>query len=121
MLYSDETRMGVVEDGNELLSCLQWPGGSKFSLPTTSQIQDRSKGDGLSKGLVIVQASWFVAQCISRWATGLAITEAELVTLALAALNGIIYFLWWHKPLDVRYAIPVVHHALDFESTRSKA
>ncbi|KAF5326786.1 hypothetical protein D9619_004211 [Psilocybe cf. subviscida] len=115
MLYSDETRIGVIEDGNELVSCLQWPRGSKFLLPTTAQIHDKSKGDGLSKGLVVVQAGWFIMQCISRWATGLAITEAELVTLALAALNGIIYFLWWHKPLDVRYAIPVIHHALDFD------
>ncbi|KAF5318111.1 hypothetical protein D9619_012264 [Psilocybe cf. subviscida] len=81
---------------------------SSLKLPTAGEIQDKSKGDGLSKALVVGQTTWFVAQCISRWATGLAVTEAELVTLAFAALNGVIYFLWWDKPQDVRYAIQVV-------------
>ncbi|KAF5317995.1 hypothetical protein D9619_012265 [Psilocybe cf. subviscida] len=80
---------------------------ARFKLPTVGEIRDKSKGDGLSKALVVGQTAWFVAQCIARWAMGLAVTEAELVTLAFAALNGVIYFLWWHKPQDVRYAIQV--------------
>ncbi|KAF5318120.1 hypothetical protein D9619_012245 [Psilocybe cf. subviscida] len=81
---------------------------SSLKLPTAGEIRDRSKGDGLSKALVVGQTAWFVAQCVSRWAIGLAVTEAELVTLAFAALNGVIYFLWWHKPQDVRYGIQMV-------------
>ncbi|KAF5318141.1 hypothetical protein D9619_012229 [Psilocybe cf. subviscida] len=81
---------------------------ARFTLPTAGEIQDKSKGDGLSKALVVAQTAWFVAQCISRWAAGLAITEAELVTLAFASLNGVVYFLWWDKPQDVRYAVRIV-------------
>ena len=48
-------------------------------------INDRSKGDGLSKGLVVLQTAWFVIQCIARKAQGLVITQLELSTLAFAA------------------------------------
>ena len=85
----------------------------RIDLPqiTEEEIQDRSKSDGLSKALVIGQTSWFVAQCISRRAQGLILTELELITGALAALNGVMYFLWWNKPLDVQCSVPV--HFLD--------
>lgn len=79
-----------------------------FTLPTEENIQDRSKGDGLAKALVLGQTTWFIAQCISRWVQVLEITELELVTLAFAALNGVVYALWWDKPLDVRYGVSVV-------------
>lgn len=70
---------------------------------TESEIQDRSKSDTFSKGIVILQTSWFVIQCIVRGSTGLAITALELMTLAFAALNVVTYFFWWNKPVDVRY------------------
>lgn len=54
------------------------------------EIQDRSKSDGLSKALVVVQTTWFIAQCISRKVQGFTITEIELVTVAFAFLNGIL-------------------------------
>jgi len=75
---------------------------------SAQQISGRSKSDGLSKALVLIQTSWFVAQCIGRHVKGLYITPAELSTLAFAALNGMMYFLWWHKPLDCR--VPVELH-----------
>jgi hypothetical protein len=74
---------------------------------TEEEIQDKSKGDYLSKGIVIVQISWFIVQCIVRAAYGLAVTELEVVTLAFAVLSGITYYLWWHKPLDVRRSVLV--------------
>ena len=74
---------------------------------TEEEIQDRSKGDYLSKGVVLLQMSWFIIQCIVRAAYGLAITELEVVTLTFAVLSGITYHLWWHKPLDVRRSVPV--------------
>ena len=70
-------------------------------------INDRSKGDGLSKGLVVLQTTWFVIQSIARKAQGLVITQLELSTLAFAVLNGVMYYLWWNKPLGVNCAIPV--------------
>src|SRR6266545_3450938 len=65
-------------------------------------IKDRSKGDFLSKLIAIVQTTWFILQCIARGQQRLALTELELVTLALASLNAITYAFWWHKPLGVQ-------------------
>ena len=74
---------------------------------TEPEIQDRSKADLFSKGIVLLQTAWFIIECLSRFATKLAVTELEVVTLAFAALNGITYWLWWHKPSDVRCPVPV--------------
>src|SRR6266545_248598 len=65
-------------------------------------IKDRSKGDFLSKLIAIVQTTWFILQCVARGQQRLALTELELVTLALASLNAITYTFWWHKPLGVQ-------------------
>jgi len=80
---------------------IEWP------TITENEIQDRSKADIFSKGIVLLQTTWFIVQCISRFATKLAVTELEVVTLAFAVLNGITYWLWWDKPSDVRCAVPV--------------
>jgi hypothetical protein len=84
---------------------IEWP------TITKEEIADRSKGDYLSKTIVLFQTTWFVGQCIARGAYGLTVTELEIVTLAFASLTGVIYYLWWDKPLDVRCSIPV--HLLD--------
>jgi hypothetical protein len=75
----------------------------KIDLPdiTENEIQDRSKGDGLTKGLVVIHTSWFILQCIARGVIHLPITEFEIMTLAFAVLNFATYALWWHKPLNV--------------------
>ena len=69
---------------------------------TADEVTDRSKGDALTKGLVILQTSWFTTQCVLRAVQGIAITELEIITLGYAALNGVMYFFWWYKPLDVQ-------------------
>ncbi|KIM75922.1 hypothetical protein PILCRDRAFT_41284, partial [Piloderma croceum F 1598] len=71
------------------------------------EIKDKSKGDVLSKALVIVQTGWFVLQCIGRGVEHLAITEIEVVTLAFAVLNMGTYWFWWDKPLNVQCPYPV--------------
>ena len=80
---------------------IEWP------TITKEEIADRSKGDYLSKTIVLFQMIWFVGQCIARWTYGLTVTELEVVTVAFASLTGVIYYLWWDKPLDVRCSIPV--------------
>ncbi|KAF8188086.1 hypothetical protein BJ912DRAFT_851352, partial [Pholiota molesta] len=68
---------------------------------TEEEIKDRSKGDAISKTFVILQTTWFVAQCVARWSQHLLVTELEVVTLGFALLNGITYALWWNKPQNV--------------------
>ncbi|KAF8647844.1 hypothetical protein AX16_006512 [Volvariella volvacea WC 439] len=72
---------------------------------TTKEINDHGKGDPLAKAIVVIQTSWFIAQCIARLTQGIVVTELELVTLAFAVLNAITYVLWWDKPLNVGYPI----------------
>jgi len=71
------------------------------------EIQDKSKGDFISKAVVILQTSWFVTQCIARGVNGLPITSLELATLAFAGFNFVIYMLWWDKPLNVQCGVRV--------------
>jgi len=82
---------------------------SDFEFPETTEadIQDRSKGDVLFKLIAILQTSWFIIQCIARGLQGLALTELELVTLALASLNAVTFAIWWHKPLGVQEPIKI--------------
>ena len=74
---------------------------------TEEEIKDKSKGDYFSKGTVVLQTTWFIVQFFARAASKLTITELEVVTLAFSTLIGVIYFLWWDKPLDVRCSAPV--------------
>ncbi|KAK0185525.1 hypothetical protein F5146DRAFT_986990 [Armillaria mellea] len=78
---------------------------SSISHITEEQLQDRSKGDALSKVVAVVQTTWFVIQYLARFNESLPITQLETATLAFAVLNVFNYILWWHKPLDVRCPI----------------
>ncbi|KAF9473626.1 hypothetical protein BDN70DRAFT_964179 [Pholiota conissans] len=68
---------------------------------TAEDIGDRSKGNAISKTVIILQTTWFVGQCIARWSQNLAVTQLEVITLGFSMLNGITYLLWWQKPQDV--------------------
>src|SRR5712675_783601 len=91
---------------DQLESC-SLTGNGNFPRISKAEIEDKSKGDTLSKGFVVVQTSWFVTQCIARGVQRLPITELELVTLAFAVLNFVIYVLWWDKPLNVQCGVRV--------------
>ena len=69
---------------------------------TEEEISDRSKGDGLSKLIFMLQTSWFIIQCLSRHIQGLDLTQLELTTLAMASLNAFTWILWWKKPLGAK-------------------
>lgn len=79
----------------------------EFPTITAAEIKDRSKGDALSKLIAILQTTCFILQCIARGQQRLALTELELVTLALASLNAVTYTFWWHKPLGVQDPIRI--------------
>ena len=78
-----------------------------FPTITAAEIKDKGRGDFLSKAIAILQTTWFIAQCIARGVEGIALTELELVTLALATLNGLMYYFWWDKPLGVKEPVRV--------------
>ncbi|KAF7369993.1 hypothetical protein MSAN_00629200 [Mycena sanguinolenta] len=70
-------------------------------------IKDRSKGDAFSKGVALLQGSWFILQCLARVHYHLTVTQLEVATLAFAVVNVFIWLLWWNKPLDVQRSIVV--------------
>ncbi|PBK58898.1 hypothetical protein ARMSODRAFT_967346 [Armillaria solidipes] len=76
-------------------------------------IEDKSKGDALSKTVSTLQISWFIMQCIARAIQHLPITLLEMIALGFAGLSIIMYFLWWYKPLNVKY-----HISLDGSDSR---
>jgi hypothetical protein len=89
----------------EQLESYSLTGNGNFPRISKAEIEDRSKGDAISKGFVILQTGWFVTQCIARGVQGLPITELELVTVAFAALNFVVYILWWDKSLNVQRGV----------------
>ncbi|KAJ7366344.1 hypothetical protein DFH08DRAFT_1071872 [Mycena albidolilacea] len=66
---------------------------------------DKSKGDSLSKGVVLLQGLWFTTQCLARVQQHLPLTGLEVATLAFQSVNIFIWLLWWHKLFDVEQPI----------------
>ncbi|KAJ7838804.1 hypothetical protein B0H14DRAFT_2588417 [Mycena olivaceomarginata] len=67
-------------------------------------IEDKSKGDLLSKGLAVLQGLWFTIQgpsygrhhdLLMRVQQHLPLTELEVATLAFQFVNIFIWLLWW--------------------------
>ena len=105
MLFEGENAKGVLTP--KIFSELLTAGKIEFPTVTVEEIEDRSKADGFSKTIALGQTLWFVAQCIARGVQHLDLTLVELLTLSLAVLNGLMYFLWWNKSLDVRCPVRV--------------
>lgn len=68
-------------------------------------LDDKSNADTFAKVIVCLQAGWFFAQCIGRWAQGLPISLLELHTLSNILCGAIMYTAWWYKPYDVQHAL----------------
>ncbi len=74
---------------------------------TERQINDKSKGDSLTKAIVLLQLLWFLTQVSARLSQRLALTELELATASYCVVATFIYTVWWKKPLPVDCYIPV--------------
>ena len=94
---------------------------SSFTVPTEVEIKDRGKSDWLAKSLVLVQTSWFVMQCIARGIKHLPVTHLEIVTLAYAAMNFVIYIFWWNKPLNVNRPVRVFRKSGESEQGETQS
>ena len=66
------------------------------------EIKDRSHSDGFAKLIAVGQTTWFMVQLLARLTQHLPITELEIMTVAFAAMNILIYFFWWDKPMGVK-------------------
>ncbi|KLU90787.1 hypothetical protein MAPG_10638 [Magnaporthiopsis poae ATCC 64411] len=66
-----------------------------------ASIIDKSKSNHLAKALVVVQATWFCLQVVTRMGFGLGVSLLELNTFAHAVCALLIYLIWWDKPLDI--------------------
>ena len=62
-----------------------------FTMPTKAEIQVRGKSDQLCKSFIRLQTLWFVLQCIAHAIGHLPVNHLEIVTLACAAINFVIY------------------------------
>ncbi|KAH9961903.1 hypothetical protein BC827DRAFT_1341506 [Russula dissimulans] len=105
MKYEGNRPIRVLYPGQ--LGSYSLTGNGDFPKISKAEIEDKSKGDAISKAVVILQTSWFVMQCIARAVQGLPITELELVTVAFAVLNIAIYLLWREKPQNVQRGVRV--------------
>ena len=101
--FVDGTKLLSLEDIEQLVQNKE----IEYPIATREEIQDKSKGDAVTKAFVVLQTTWFLLQCAARGSQHLALTELELATAAFAVLNIIIYALWWNKPLDVQCHIVV--------------
>src|ERR1700741_4702380 len=104
--------MGGFVDGKEVLSLdrieeLVRNDEIEYPIVSREEIEDRSKGDAVTKALVVLQTTWFLLQRAARASQHLAVTKLELATAAFAVLNIAMYVLWWDKPLDVQCPIRV--------------
>jgi hypothetical protein len=86
-------------------------------------IKDKSKGDSLSKGVVLLQGLWFITQCLARVQQHLPLTGLEVGTLAFQSVNIFIWLFWWHKPLDVEQPILIgsAHEFLAWTEQRHRS
>ena len=91
-----------------------------FAMPTEAEIKDRGKSDWFAKSLVLLQTSWFVMQCIARGIKHLPVTHLEIVTLAYAAMNFVIYVFWWNKPLNVNRPVRVFRKSGESEPSETQ-
>ncbi|KAL8887557.1 MAG: hypothetical protein Q9215_004899, partial [Flavoplaca cf. flavocitrina] len=72
-----------------------------------ADIEDKSKANMLAKGLVLLQITWTILQCLSRKATGLPLSVLEVHILVHAGCALIMYVLWFNKPMDVDEPVDV--------------
>jgi hypothetical protein len=74
---------------------------------SVKEIEDKSKADSLLKSIAILQAVWFLVQCIGRWVQSLPITTLEVTTIAYISCMVPCQLLWWCKPYNVSVGTPL--------------
>lgn len=80
-----------------------------INAPTVTErdLPDRSKGDTISKAIIVLQMAWFAIQCMARIGKPLPLSEWEVLTLAFAVMDAAIYVVWLKKPQGVKMSVPI--------------
>ena len=74
---------------------------------SAEEIQDKSKADGLAKGVLVLQVLWFCINSGTRIAQELPLSLLEIMTISHGFCALITYALWWSKPKDVKEPIVI--------------
>lgn len=88
------------DDCHQLIDC--------SLLPSEEELQDRSKSNAVTKTLVILQISWFVANCITRLARRLPTIQLEMGVLGTAVCSLVSYITLFQKPYAVKTVVAVL-------------
>ncbi|KAJ5709606.1 hypothetical protein N7493_009897 [Penicillium malachiteum] len=70
-------------------------------------VEDRAKSDSFAKAFTLLQSTWFLCNCIGRWAYSLPISPIELATVAYVGCGVLTYAAWWYKPKDMTTPITI--------------
>ena len=105
--FDGDKPVGTLLPEKDRLKGYSLTGRGDFPTITKEEILDKSKSDIISKLFVLLQAAWFLVQCLARVTQHLPITELELATIAYVAINFVIFALWIDKPLNVQRALRV--------------
>lgn len=70
-------------------------------------INDKSKADGFTKSLVVIQISWLLVSCVTRAVRHLPLSQLEICTAAFAVLSICTYAANWWKPKGVERAVTI--------------
>ena len=99
-----ETHQPLTPD--ELLEFLK---DDLVQMPMISEedLDDRSKGDALSKTIAVTQLVWFILQLVARAVKNLPTTQLEVEAFTVAFFSFMSYGFWWYKPKEARCAVPV--------------
>ena len=88
---------------------------------SSEELHDKSNADYLVKGIALTQSTWFMLQICARVNQHLPITTLELATVAFIGCTGMMYFFWWHKPMDLETFTPITDPGLTSDQLCSLA
>ena len=105
--YREKTVNHSIRWGRAILCSVTIMSHSPYRLGQTSRTKGRATSSLNAKFLVLLRTSRFATQCIARAIKHLPVTHLEIVTLAYAAMNFVIYIFWWNKALNVNWPVRV--------------
>ncbi|KAK1218906.1 hypothetical protein PQX77_018390 [Marasmius sp. AFHP31] len=107
-------------DADRYGSLLEYCVAEKLILTTEEEIKSLGHAKLPTKIIAIIQTLHFIAGCMARGVSGLAITELEFLTFGFAALNLVICLFWWHKPSGVRFPVRVMDRSKQLPAAKNK-